>query len=120
MAVQTEQLGTGHAVRMAEDALAGFDGDVLILYGDVPVVKTATMRRMIDALHGGTAGGIKQTVERIGAALGNAMVVGVFFGLVPLGWTTAFTGAYLAITLFVLAALVLAVVDERQHSAPVA
>lgn len=74
----------------------------------------------VPAEHGGTAGGIKQTVERIGAALGNAMVVGVFFGLVPLGWTTAFTGAYLAITLFVLAALVLAVVDERQHRAPVA
>lgn len=74
----------------------------------------------VPAEHGGTAGGIKQTVERIGAALGNAMVVGVFFGLVPLGWTTAFTGAYLAIALFVVAALVLAVVDERQHRAPVA
>ncbi len=33
-----------------EDALAGFDGDVLVLYGDVPLVETATMRRMLDAL----------------------------------------------------------------------
>jgi len=74
----------------------------------------------VPAEHGGTAGGIKQTVERIGAALGNAMVVGVFFGLVPLGWTTAFTGAYVAIALCVLAAAVLAVFDERQHRAPVA
>ncbi|WP_404338073.1 bifunctional UDP-N-acetylglucosamine diphosphorylase/glucosamine-1-phosphate N-acetyltransferase GlmU [Sphingomonas sp. MMS12-HWE2-04] len=49
---QAEQLGTGHAVRMAEDALAGFVGDVLILYGDVPLVTPETMRRMIDALHG--------------------------------------------------------------------
>lgn len=48
---QTEQLGTGHAVRMAEAALAGFDGDVLILYGDVPLVSHATMRRMLDRLH---------------------------------------------------------------------
>ena len=52
VAVQGEQLGTGHAVRMAEDALAGFDGDVLILYGDVPLVTADTMRRMVDALHG--------------------------------------------------------------------
>ncbi|MDQ0250136.1 bifunctional UDP-N-acetylglucosamine pyrophosphorylase/glucosamine-1-phosphate N-acetyltransferase [Sphingomonas kyeonggiensis] len=51
-AEQAEQLGTGHAVRMAEQALADFQGDVLILYGDVPLVTTETMRRMIDALHG--------------------------------------------------------------------
>jgi len=51
-AEQAEQLGTGHAVRMAEAALADFQGDVLILYGDVPLVTTETMRRMIDALHG--------------------------------------------------------------------
>ncbi len=51
-AEQAEQLGTGHAVRMAEAALAGFEGDVLILYGDVPLVTTDTMRRMLDALHG--------------------------------------------------------------------
>lgn len=52
---QAEQLGTGHAVRMAEDALAGFAGDVLILYGDVPLVATATMRRMLERLHGADA-----------------------------------------------------------------
>lgn len=49
---QAEQLGTGHAVRMAEEALDGFEGDVLILYGDVPLVPTATMKRMLDRLHG--------------------------------------------------------------------
>lgn len=52
---QAEQLGTGHAVRMAEDALAGFEGDVLILYGDVPLVSTATMRRMLERLRGADA-----------------------------------------------------------------
>ena len=50
---QAEQLGTGHAVQQAESALSGFDGDVLILYGDVPLVTSATMRRMLDRLHGG-------------------------------------------------------------------
>jgi bifunctional UDP-N-acetylglucosamine pyrophosphorylase / glucosamine-1-phosphate N-acetyltransferase len=51
LAVQDPQLGTGHAVQQAEAALAGFDGDVLILYGDVPFVPAATMRAMIDRLN---------------------------------------------------------------------
>jgi bifunctional UDP-N-acetylglucosamine pyrophosphorylase/glucosamine-1-phosphate N-acetyltransferase len=51
IAVQEPQLGTGHAVQQAEAALSGFAGDVLILYGDVPFVSTATMRAMIDRLH---------------------------------------------------------------------
>jgi bifunctional UDP-N-acetylglucosamine pyrophosphorylase/glucosamine-1-phosphate N-acetyltransferase len=50
-ALQSEQLGTGHAVAQAEAALAGFDGDVLILYGDVPLVSTATMQAMLDRLN---------------------------------------------------------------------
>ena len=50
-ALQAEQLGTGHAVAQAEAALAGFDGDVLILYGDVPLVTSATMQAMIDRLN---------------------------------------------------------------------
>ncbi|MBK6801819.1 MAG: bifunctional UDP-N-acetylglucosamine diphosphorylase/glucosamine-1-phosphate N-acetyltransferase GlmU [Novosphingobium sp.] len=52
IAVQEPQLGTGHAVQQAEAALAGFSGDVLILYGDVPFVSAATMRSMIERLHG--------------------------------------------------------------------
>ncbi len=51
LAVQDPQLGTGHAVQQAETALAGFDGDVLILYGDVPFVPAATMQAMIDRLN---------------------------------------------------------------------
>jgi len=47
---QAEQLGTGHAVAQAEAALAGFSGDVLILYGDVPLVRTETLARMLEAL----------------------------------------------------------------------
>jgi bifunctional UDP-N-acetylglucosamine pyrophosphorylase/glucosamine-1-phosphate N-acetyltransferase len=49
-AVQAEQLGTGHAVAQAAAALDGFVGDILILYGDVPLVETRTMRRMLDRL----------------------------------------------------------------------
>src|SRR5690349_9257433 len=51
LAVQEPQLGTGHAVQQGEGALTGFDGDVLILYGDVPFVPAATMQAMIDRLN---------------------------------------------------------------------
>lgn len=49
--VQEPQLGTGHAVQQAEDALEDFDGDILVLYGDVPFVKAETMRAMTARLH---------------------------------------------------------------------
>ena len=51
LAVQDPQLGTAHAVQQAESALAGFAGDVLILYGDVPFVAADTMRAMLERLH---------------------------------------------------------------------
>jgi bifunctional UDP-N-acetylglucosamine pyrophosphorylase/glucosamine-1-phosphate N-acetyltransferase len=50
VAVQAEQKGTGHAVLQAADALAGYEGPVIILYGDTPFVETATLRRMLDRL----------------------------------------------------------------------
>jgi len=49
--LQEPQLGTGHAVQQAQAALADFSGDVLILYGDVPFVRAATMQNMLDRLH---------------------------------------------------------------------
>jgi bifunctional UDP-N-acetylglucosamine pyrophosphorylase/glucosamine-1-phosphate N-acetyltransferase len=51
IAVQAEQRGTAHAVRMAEAALAGFDVDVVVLYGDTPLVRGETIARMLDRLH---------------------------------------------------------------------
>jgi bifunctional UDP-N-acetylglucosamine pyrophosphorylase/glucosamine-1-phosphate N-acetyltransferase len=50
--VQDPQLGTGHAVQQAEASLAGFDGDILILYGDTPFVETKTMLKMLERLNG--------------------------------------------------------------------
>lgn len=55
VAYQDEQLGTGHAVLQASAALAGFEGDVLILYGDVPLVLAETLRAMLDRLAAGDA-----------------------------------------------------------------
>jgi bifunctional UDP-N-acetylglucosamine pyrophosphorylase/glucosamine-1-phosphate N-acetyltransferase len=58
IAVQADQKGTGHAVQQAKDALAGYDGPVLILYGDTPFVETETLRRMLDRLAGEGGPGI--------------------------------------------------------------
>ena len=52
---QEPQLGTAHAVQQGERALAGFDGDVLILYGDVPLVRPETMQAMLDRLNAADA-----------------------------------------------------------------
>jgi bifunctional UDP-N-acetylglucosamine pyrophosphorylase/glucosamine-1-phosphate N-acetyltransferase len=49
--LQEPQLGTGHAVQQAEGELASFGGDVLIMYGDVPFVESATMEAMLERLH---------------------------------------------------------------------
>ena len=48
-AEQTEQLGTGHAVMAAGDYLYGFDGSVLICYGDMPAVKRETYEALLEA-----------------------------------------------------------------------
>jgi bifunctional UDP-N-acetylglucosamine pyrophosphorylase/glucosamine-1-phosphate N-acetyltransferase len=47
-AVQEEQLGTGHAVLCAHDKFRGFNGDILILSGDVPLIEEQTLRMMIE------------------------------------------------------------------------
>lgn len=53
--LQEQQLGTGHAVRMAAPALEGFQGDVLILYGDVPFIEPDTLTSLRAGLANGTA-----------------------------------------------------------------
>ena len=49
--VQAEQLGTGHAVLQALPQVAS-DADVLILYGDVPLVRPATLKRLLEGARG--------------------------------------------------------------------
>ncbi|MCA8938922.1 MAG: NTP transferase domain-containing protein, partial [Planctomycetes bacterium] len=51
---QSEQLGTAHAVQQAHEHLKGFDGDVLVLCGDVPLLGHDTLRRFYEEfLHQG-------------------------------------------------------------------
>ena len=45
--LQAEQRGTAHAVLQAESALAGFEGNVLVLSGDVPLLGTALVERLV-------------------------------------------------------------------------
>ncbi|BAN70219.1 bifunctional UDP-N-acetylglucosamine diphosphorylase/glucosamine-1-phosphate N-acetyltransferase GlmU [endosymbiont of unidentified scaly snail isolate Monju] len=47
-AEQAEQLGTGHALAQALPHLAGLD-QVLVLYGDVPLIRTETLQGLLDA-----------------------------------------------------------------------
>jgi bifunctional UDP-N-acetylglucosamine pyrophosphorylase/glucosamine-1-phosphate N-acetyltransferase len=58
VAHQAEQKGTGHAVQQAAQALTGYDGPVLILYGDTPFVEAETLRRMLDRLDGDGGPGV--------------------------------------------------------------
>lgn len=46
---QEEQLGTGHAVMCALDALGGVEGPVLVLAGDAPLIRPETISALIDA-----------------------------------------------------------------------
>ena len=47
-AVQSPQLGTGHALLQAESALAGKTGTVLLVYADVPLLQVSTLSRLIE------------------------------------------------------------------------
>ena len=53
-ALQEPQLGTGHAVQQALPHLRG-DGTTLILYGDVPLIRAETLKRLEHAAHGALA-----------------------------------------------------------------
>jgi UDP-N-acetylglucosamine pyrophosphorylase len=45
---QSPQLGTGHAVMQARQALEGYSGDVLVLSGDVPLLTLRTVQRLFE------------------------------------------------------------------------
>jgi len=51
--VQTERLGTGHAVKQARDAFATAAGNVMVLYADTPLVTAATVAAITERLDAG-------------------------------------------------------------------
>ena len=52
-ALQDPQHGTAHAALQARDALSGFSGNILVCFGDVPMVRAATVKRLLGALEQG-------------------------------------------------------------------
>lgn len=51
--VQSERLGTAHAVLAASDYLSPFDGCVVILFGDSPLISPETIKKMIHEYESG-------------------------------------------------------------------
>jgi bifunctional UDP-N-acetylglucosamine pyrophosphorylase/glucosamine-1-phosphate N-acetyltransferase len=78
VAHQAEQKGTAHAVLQAREALDGYEGVVLILYGDTPFVETATLTRMLERLDGEAGPGVVVlgSVQQDPAAYGRIIAVG--------------------------------------------
>ena len=54
-AMQVDRLGTGHAVSMAQEALANFSGTVVVLYGDVPLISAPTLLKLTETAGEGMA-----------------------------------------------------------------
>src|SRR5918998_6224785 len=54
VAIQDQPLGTGHAVRAAEAALAGFDGDVVVTYADTPLLTADAVEPLFHLRAAGT------------------------------------------------------------------
>ncbi|MCD6035133.1 MAG: UDP-N-acetylglucosamine diphosphorylase/glucosamine-phosphate N-acetyltransferase [Rickettsiales bacterium] len=55
---QQERLGTAHAVKQALPELEGFEGNIIILYGDTPLLTEATLSGTIARLHNGDVNGV--------------------------------------------------------------
>ncbi|MBP5352789.1 MAG: NTP transferase domain-containing protein [Alphaproteobacteria bacterium] len=53
--VQDKQLGTGHAVNCAKDLLSGFDGTVLVVFGDTPLISKQTFLKVAEKVEEGYA-----------------------------------------------------------------
>ncbi len=69
----------------------------------------------IPRIHGGTAGGIKSTAERIGTAIGNALITAVLFSVTAQsGWTRGYIAANLVIAGLIALSAVFAIIDWRR------
>ena len=61
--VQSPQLGTGHALLQARPLLERREGDVLLLYADVPLLQTSTLSRLVEHHHASSAAATVLTAE---------------------------------------------------------
>lgn len=58
LAIQDPPMGTGHAVKCARAALAGFDGELVVLYGDTPLIPALAVEHLFEEIEGGAAVGV--------------------------------------------------------------
>jgi bifunctional UDP-N-acetylglucosamine pyrophosphorylase / glucosamine-1-phosphate N-acetyltransferase len=65
VAVQQEPRGTGDAIAAARDALVGFEGDVLVLSGDAPLVTPELLQGLVDAHRKSAAAATVLTFEPV-------------------------------------------------------
>jgi bifunctional UDP-N-acetylglucosamine pyrophosphorylase / glucosamine-1-phosphate N-acetyltransferase len=72
--VQTEQRGTGHAVQVALEALPELDGDVLVTYGDVPMLTADTLVALV-ADHRGARTSVSVLTARVADPTGYGRIV---------------------------------------------
>ena len=74
-ALQEQQNGTGHAVQIARDhCLEGFSGDVLITYGDTPLLTAATLQRFLE-LHRREEAALTMLTMELDDAMGYGRIV---------------------------------------------
>jgi len=74
LAIQEEQLGTGHAVATAVRRLAGYAGDVLVVCGDTPLLEAATLSNLVQA-HRGAGAQATVTTSHVEAPEGYGRIV---------------------------------------------
>ncbi len=63
-ALQSEQLGTGHAVQMCRDQLEKFSGTVMVVAGDSPLIQSASVARLLKEFSSGTWSCLLGTLEK--------------------------------------------------------
>lgn len=64
---QEPMLGTGHAVQQAQAALGDFEGDIMVIYGDTPLISEGALRQLAQPRENALASMMVATVEEPGA-----------------------------------------------------
>jgi bifunctional UDP-N-acetylglucosamine pyrophosphorylase/glucosamine-1-phosphate N-acetyltransferase len=95
---QAERLGTGHAARLALEALPGFDGAVFVLFADTPFLRGETLAAMRDRLAAG-AGVVALGFERAAPGAYGRLIRGADGGLERIVEAADATEAERAVTL---------------------
>jgi bifunctional UDP-N-acetylglucosamine pyrophosphorylase/glucosamine-1-phosphate N-acetyltransferase len=88
-ALQEPQLGTGHAMLQAEPHLAGAGGTVVLLSGDVPLLRPATLRTLVETHERSGATAAERTIDEINSGIYAFAAEGLFEALRSIGSANA-------------------------------